>query len=255
MNSISSRYFPLFQQSVIAAPPITNDEPFNHGTDDPKIDDYATNFDPLIEALVNMKSNATSGSKNLFVEIEKIRRNVLDRITTQYRKAYDNIMSSSMATGAQKQESFAKLKQATNESLDSINSVILKHKGLARTLISSLESNQMIWQIKEILLNASIHQNETSTKLHELSSNVRVDVYTRYKQFEQTMNDIEAQFRPETICSTEAPPRQTEIAPVSIVTTEKVWSKNRSHIYAEQTSYSILSSIFANNIGWEAVST
>lgn len=222
MNSISPSYFPLFQQSVRAAPPIPNDESFNHGTEDPKIDDYATNFDPLIEALVNMKSNATSGSKNLFVEIETIRRTALDRITNKYRKAYDNIMSSNVATGVQKQESFAKLKQATNESLDSINNVILKHKGNARTLIASLESNQMIWQIKEILLNASIHQNETSTKLHELSSNVRVDVYTRFKQFEQMMNDIESQFRPETICSTEAPPRQTEVAPVTVVTTEKV---------------------------------
>lgn len=180
---------------------------FDHGTDEPKIDDYATNFDPLIEALVNMKSNATSGSKNLFVEIETIRRNALNKVTEKYRKAYDNIMSSNQATGLQKLESFTKLKQTTNESLDAIDYVIFKHKANARSLISSLESNDMIWEIKGILLNASIHQNETSTKLHELSSNVRADVSARYRQYDQALNDIEAQLRPpkETIDVTESP--------------------------------------------------
>lgn len=142
-----------------------------------------------------MKSNATSGSKNLFVEIETIRRNALSKITDKYRKVYENIMSSGV-TGTKKQESFARLKQATNESLSAINYAITKHKGNARTLISSLELNHMIWEIKGILLNASIHQDETSTKLHELSSNVRADVIAHYKQFETVMNEIESQFRP-----------------------------------------------------------
>lgn len=166
-----------------------------------------------------MKSNATSGSKNLFVEIETIRRMALAKITEKYRKSYENIMSSDRSTGTQKQESFAKLKQATNESLDAINYVILKHKGTARTLISTLESNNMIWQIKEILLNASIHQNETSTKLHELSSSVRADVTAKYKQFEQILNEIEAQFRPSTDTNcTESTPKQENVS----VSTEKV---------------------------------
>lgn len=129
-------------------------------------------------------------------------------------------MSSNLATGTQKQESFAKLKQATNESLDGINRAILKHKSNARTLISTLESNTMIWDIKDILLNASIHQNETSTKLHELGSNVRSDVYAKYKQFEQVLNEIETQFRPPNEnCSSESPPKQLDSVPVI---TEKV---------------------------------
>lgn len=172
-----------------------------------------------------MKSNATSGNKNLFIEIETIRRSALAKITDKYRKAYENIMSSNLATGIQKQESFAKLKQATNESLAAINYAILKHKGIARTLISTLESNDLIWEIKGILLNASIHQNETSTKLHELSSNVRNDVSARYKQFESALNEIEGQFRQpiENNCVTESPVKQLmEVPPPA---TEKVRPK------------------------------
>lgn len=208
-------FFLPFQRITSAAPPIIINDPYDHGTDDPKIDDYATDFDPLIEALVNLKTNATSGSKNLFVEIETIRRSALTKITDKYRKAYATIMSSNQATGIQKQESFAKLKQATNDSLDGINRTILKHKGNARTLISTLEGNFAFWEIKEMLLNASVHQNETSTKLHELSSNVRSDVYAKYQQFEQVLNEIETQFRPSNAnCSTESPPRQVDNVPI-----------------------------------------
>lgn len=230
------KYFP-FQQAALAAPSIITDDSFDHGTDDPRLDDYATNFDPLIEALVNIKSNATSGGKNLFVELETIRRSALSKITDKYRKAYESIMNSDQATGVQKQESFAKLRQATNESLDAINYTILKHKSHARSLISTLESNDMIWEIKGILLNASIHQNETSIKLHELSTNVRNDVSARYRQFEQAMEDIEAQFQPLQVSSPNcisqtarvklstvaSPPREQEQT-LDAGDAEKVWS-------------------------------
>lgn len=208
---------------VSAAPSTGVNVGFDHGTEDPKIDDYATNLDPLIEALVNLKSNATSGSKNLFIELETIRRSALDKITGTYRKEYESILSSNAVTGAQKKELFAKLKQATNETLSAINYAILREKNNARTLISSLESNDMIWEIKGILLNASIHQNETSTKLHELSSNVRIDVFEQYKRFEETMNEIEAQFRlpNNIICSTPSPSKQIKNAPLVM---DKVWS-------------------------------
>lgn len=172
-----------------------------------------------------MKSNATSGNKNLFIEIETIRRSALAKITDKYRKAYEDIMSSNLVTGTQKQESFAKLKQATNESLAAINYAILKHKGIARTLISTLESNDMIWEIKGILLNASIHQNETSTKLHELSSNVRNEVSAKYKQFESALSEIEGQFRlpVENNCPTDSQLKlPTEVPPPA---TEKVRPK------------------------------
>lgn len=204
---IKLQFCPLHQQQSIHAAPQTNTkDTFDHGTDEPKIDDYATNFDPLIDALVNLKSNATSGNKSVFIEMEKSRRSALAKIDERYKKMYDNIMSSATISGAKKQESFSKLKHDTNATVESINYVISKHRTNAHSLITSLENNQLVWHIKEALLNASVHQEDTSSKLHALGLNMRNEVEVTYKRYEEMMKTIEKEFLSDNNCSTEIPP-------------------------------------------------